>query len=418
MYRKEILQNGIDFVSEEIPLFMSASLGIFFKSGSRHEGPLEKGISHLIEHLLFKGTKNRTGKEISKSIDAVGGILNASCGKEFTCFYAKVVDKDLFLALEILSDIILNSLFNPEDIDKERAVILEEIKAIEDSPSDYIFEFYLKSVWDGHPLAIPTSGEKDVLESINREKLMEYFYKNYIPEKMIVSIAGNINHSSVSAFLKENLNDFQWDVKNKNDMVLTPPDFKPGIFINHRDCEQVHFCMGYSGISLCDDRRYAGVILDNIIGGNSSSRLFQKVREELGLVYSIYSFQNSFFDTGLFSFYGATSEKNINEVIKIVINEIDNICSKGITDDELNIAKNYVNGGMILGLESTSNRMFRIAKSELVYNRLLSIDEVLENINSVTKDEVLELAHSIFKRDKLALCLLGPVRKDIDLNVI
>ena len=409
MYRKEILHNGIVLVTEETPQFMSASVGMCVRNGSRYERDFERGVSHFIEHLLFKGTKNRSAREISTAIDAVGGILNASCGKEFTCFYAKVVDKDLPLALDLLSDMLLNSLFSTEDIEKERRVILEEINSIEDSPSDYIFDLYLKTVWNDHPLSVTTSGDKKSVLELKRENILEYFYKNYAPENMIISVAGNINHKEVLEMIVNRLGFLDKPLEKTE---VSPPSFNGQFKKYYRACEQVHVCIGYPGISLRDDRRYVSIVLDNILGGTVSSRLFQKVREDLGLVYSIYSFQNSFLDTGLFSFYAATSPEKVDQVRDVILEEIEELCKSGITEEDLDLAKNYVKGGMILSLESTSSRMFRLASSELVYNRLVSIEEILEKINAVTVQDVMDLANIIFKKDNFTCCMLGPVNNN------
>jgi predicted Zn-dependent peptidase len=413
LYHKEILPNGIVVITEEAPLFMSASIGISLNTGSRYEGLKQSGVSHFIEHILFKGTEKRTAREISTAIDSVGGVINASCGKEFTCFYARVVDKDLPLAMDVLLDMLLNSLFNKDDIEKERSVILEEIKSIEDSPGDYIFDLYLKTLLNNHPLAIMTSGDRDGVVNLGRNEILSYFEQNYVPSNIVISVAGNVKHEDVLNLSKGYLKDFKGNERN---ILLNAPVFNCGINVNFRDCGQVHLSMGYPGISVKDERRYTAIILDNILGGTASSRLFQKIREDLGLVYSVYSFQYNFLDSGIFSFYAGTSVENIKEVISIILAEIDTLCESGITDDELQIAKSYVNGGMILGLESTSNRMFRIAKSELVHKRIISIEEILEKINLVSRDDVLSLARSIFNRNRLAICLLGPVDNNMNFS--
>lgn len=392
---------------------MSASIGISLNTGSRYEEPAQAGVSHFIEHILFKGTHRRTAREISAAIDAVGGILNASCGKEFTCFYAKVVDKDLPLALDVLMDMLLNSLFNSADIEKERTVILEEIKSIEDSPGDYIFDLYLKSMLKNHPLAIMTSGDRDSVVKLGRNEILSYFERNYVPSNIVISVAGNIKHEDVLKLLRGYVTDFKGTEKETH---LDVPVFTHTVDVTFRDCGQVHLSMGYPGISVKDERRYTGIILDNILGGTASSRLFQKIREDLGLAYSVYSFQYNFLDSGLFSFYAGTSAEHIKDVINLILTEIDRFCEYGITDEDLKIAKNYVNGGMLLGLESTSNRMFRIAKSELVHKRIIPVEEILEKINLVSRDDVLSLARSIFNRDRLSICLLGPVDNNVNFS--
>ncbi len=413
LYYKEILPNGMVVITEEAPLFMSASIGISLNTGSRYEEPAQAGVSHFIEHILFKGTHRRTAREISAAIDAVGGILNASCGKEFTCFYAKVVDKDLPLALDVLMDMLLNSLFNSADIEKERTVILEEIKSIEDSPGDYIFDLYLKSMLKNHPLAIMTSGDRDSVVKLGRNEILSYFERNYVPSNIVISVAGNIKHEDVLKLLRGYVTDFKGTEKETH---LDVPVFTHTVDVTFRDCGQVHLSMGYPGISVKDERRYTGIILDNILGGTASSRLFQKIREDLGLAYSVYSFQYNFLDSGLFSFYAGTSAEHIKDVINLILTEIDRFCEYGITDEDLKIAKNYVNGGMLLGLESTSNRMFRIAKSELVHKRIIPVEEILEKINLVSRDDVLSLARSIFNRDRLSICLLGPVDNNVNFS--
>jgi len=310
-------------------------------------------------------------------------------------------------------DMLLNSLFNSADIEKERTVILEEIKSIEDSPGDYIFDLYLKSMLKNHPLAIMTSGDRDSVVKLGRNEIMSYFERNYVPSNIVISVAGNIKHEDVLKLLRGYVIDFKGTEKETH---LDVPVFTYTVDVTFRDCGQVHLSMGYPGISVKDERRYTGIILDNILGGTASSRLFQKIREDLGLAYSVYSFQYNFLDSGLFSFYAGTSAEHIKDVINLILTEIDRFCEYGITDEELQIAKNYVNGGMLLGLESTSNRMFRIAKSELVHKRIIPVEEILEKINLVSRDDVLSLARSIFNRDRLSICLLGPVDNNVNFS--
>lgn len=402
------LDNGITVLIEPLPQFMSASVGVWVNSGSIMEKEEESGISHFIEHLLFKGTKNRTAKEISQNIDSVGGVLNASCGKEATCFFAKVVNKDIALAMDLLSDMLKNSLFLPEDIDKERKVIIEEINSLEDSPEDDILNLHLKGIWNNHPLAKHVAGDKKNVARLTREEILNYFKHFYTPQDIVISMAGDVEVTFALELVKKYFGDIEGESDKRE---IPPPTFNSIFQVKEKPLEQVHICLGAPGLSSRDERRYTLGILDIILGGSTSSRLFQEIREERALVYSIYSFQSNYRSGGILNCYAATSPENTFKVLDLIKREIEKIVQFGITKDELKRAQDNFRGGIILALENTSNRMLRLARSFMTYNRVIPIKEVLEEIYSVTCEKVQSLACELLKQKEFAVTILGGLNK-------
>ncbi|MGI6552967.1 MAG: M16 family metallopeptidase [Bacillota bacterium] len=320
MYQKHILKNGVRVVIEEIPHAHSAVIGLWVRTGSRYENDRNRGVSHFIEHLLFKGTANRTAKQIAEELEVLGGSLNAFTAKEYTCFYARVLGEHLPKAVDLITDMFFHSNFAPEDIEKERKVILEEIKMYEDSPEELIHDLFATTVWQKHSLGYPILGTTDSVQGINEEIIRDYFQKYYTPERVVIAVAGKVRSEEILAMLEERYGDWQPNERKEN--AGEKPIAHAEVVFNEKDTEQVHLCIGTPGLAQNDARMYAMMILNNIIGGGLSSRLFQEIREERGLVYSIYSYHASYQDTGLFTIYAGTSPSNVMEVIELILKEL------------------------------------------------------------------------------------------------
>lgn len=385
MIVKRNLSNGIELIMEKIPYVRSVSIGIWVRTGSVNESDKISGMSHFLEHMLFKGTDKRTAKDIAGDIDKIGGQINAFTGKESTCYYVKVLDTHAAKGVEVLTDILFHSKFEQLEIAKEKTVVYEEINMYEDSPEDTVHDLLSEIVFDGHPLGRPIIGKQEIIESFSREKLLDYFNKNYTCDNIVISAAGNINEDDLINQLEKNMIDCQG---NKREKLPNIPIYKPDLRVKKKDIEQAHLCMGLKGISLDDDKYYALSILSNIMGGSMSSRLFQKIREEKGLAYSVYSYTTSYVEDGVFAFYAGVNPKQLKETTKLMIEEIDLLKSKGISEEELKTAKEQLKGNYILSLESVSGRMASIGKSQLLLDKVYTPDEVINNIDKVTKDEM------------------------------
>ena len=412
MYQKTVLANGIRIVTEQIPHVHSISMGVWIITGSRDEDKSQNGIAHFIEHMLFKGTKKRSALGISKEIDSAGGMINALTGKEYTGIYTKILDKNNAVAFDLLTDIFLNSIFDPKEIERERDVIFQEIHLSEDTPDEYIQELFSKSYFRDHPLSKPILGNMETVSNLNREKLVSFLNQNhYQPSKIIISAAGNLDHNQI-------VNGFKKHFDNIANQTSVPScnSLKPvsSFFIHTKELEQVHLCIGTKGVPQNHSLRYAGYILNTVLGGSMSSRLFQEIREKKGLAYSIYSYFSSFFDAGMFAVYLGVSKKTAKEATKLVIEELNKCKDNGISDSELKTAKEHLKGHTLLASESVDNRMSRLAKCEIYFDKFIPIEEILNNIDKVTSQEVKDLAREIFNREYLSLAALGPINhKDL-----
>lgn len=416
MFQKELLINGIRVVTEEIPYVNSVSIGIWVKVGSRYENAENNGISHFIEHMLFKGTKKRSAKEIANSIDKIGGQLNAFTSKECTCFYAKVLDTHFDIALDVLADMFFNSNFSEEDIDKERGVVIEEINMYEDSPEDLVHDLFSQAVWSGNPLGMSILGTEKSLENINREKILEYFNENYIPHNIVISVVGNIKHNETVEKIRKY---FEKDINRGNGSLrLAIPSFEPEYTLRNKVTEQVHLCMGFNGIDMKSEAFYPMLVLNNVFGGAMSSRLFQKIREDRGLAYSVFSYPSSFEDCGLFSIYAGAKPGNLKSVAELIMEEIREMKRAGITEEELYDSKEQLKGSYILGLESTSGRMISIGKSELLLGKIYSPAEILERIDKVDMNSVNSITRQIFNTDSMGAAVIGSMNGDTDIRSI
>jgi len=406
-YETSVLQNGIRVVSEYIPYVKSVAVGIWVGAGSRFESEQHNGISHFLEHLFFKGTEKRSAKDIAESLDAVGGQLNAFTTKEYTCYYAKVLDEHLDLALDVLSDMFFNSKFSEKDILKEREVIIEEIKMYEDTPDEIIHDFFSQTIWEGHPLGKPVLGTEETISTFTRDDFLQFINTHYVPENIVIALAGKVEHKKIIELLEKLFGEAK---RGPVDKYPFPPDNHSLIQNIYRDVSQVQICLGSPGLPQDHPQIYPLYILNSVLGGGLSSRLVQEVREERGLAYSVYSYHSAFSDAGLFTFYAGTRPDNYEQVIQLILKEAFTIADQGITQKELVKAKKQLKGNLYLGLESVGSRMTRIGKSLLSLNRLITPEEVANKIDQVSLEEVQDLARNIFRQDKFTITTIGPIK--------
>jgi predicted Zn-dependent peptidase len=411
MITKTTLENGIQVITEEVPNVHSVSVGIWVEAGSRDEDREENGISHFIEHMLFKGTKRRSARQIAREIDSVGGVLNAFTSKEFSSFYAKVLAEHLPVALDLLFDLYLNSTFSAEEMEKERQVIAQEISMVEDTPDEYIHDLFSESFWPRHPLGFPILGRLETIGRMNRSRLKEFFTQNYLQVQPILVAAGKMKHEDLLRSVGGVLGKVRPRKKHRSSRAPHP---RPRIFVKNKQLEQVHLLLGTQGFSATHPKRYVFSVLNTIFGGGMSSRLFQEIREERGLAYSVYSFLSSFRDSGMLGVYAGTGENTLTSVLKIVLREMRKLAEDSLRPKELRSAKEQLKGNLLLSLESTDSRMGRLAKSEIYFRRFIPSEEIIEGIERVTVDEVVALARQLFQPESLSLTVLGPV-KDKDL---
>lgn len=410
MYRKTVLNNGVRIISEQLEHLRSVSLGIWVNRGSRHEDSSENGISHFIEHMSFKGTRNRSSLQIAKELDAIGGLSNAFTGKENTCFHGRVLGRHFTLLSDILSDIFLNPTFDRDDMERERGVIIQEINMMEDSPDDNIHVLFNRFFWHGHPIGMSVLGTGETVSTIGKETILKYIRGFYLPERILVAAAGNVEHESMVSCLAPLLESVSGeDDPNPGRAV---PRSNAGVSVHQKDLEQVHICLGGEAPSQASNRRFACSIFNTILGGNMSSRLFQEIRENRGLAYSVYSFLSSYVDTGLLGVYVATECRNINPVLQTIRREIKKLRNGDLSKSDLAAAKEHLMGGIYLASESGDNRMMRIAKNEFVFERYISYEELVSNLEQVTVDDVVEIAQDIFRDGKVSLATLGPVKEE------
>jgi predicted Zn-dependent peptidase len=404
-YQKTVLENGIKVITEQIPYLKSVSIGVWVNAGSRDELPNENGISHFIEHVLFKGTERRTAFDIAKEIDSVGGTLNAFTGREYTCFYGKVIDKNLPLAMDLLSDIFLHPLMDPKDVEKERMVILQEIKMVEDTPDDYVHDLFNRVCWGNHPLGFPILGTSNTVQSFKRDEVYHFFKENYQPERMIICAAGNLQHQEVVDLIGATFGQIPKAKKNR-ERVRPHPISTTNFW--KRDLEQVHFCLGTKGLQHNHSLRFACYVLNTVLGGGMSSRLFQEIRENRGLAYSVYSYLPTYIDAGLVVVYAGTSEESLEEVIGLVLKQFERLKTDPLKGEELKNAKEQLKGNLLLSLESSDNLMTRLAKNEIYFDSYLSVDEVIKGIDEVNEESIRSLAADLFDERYFCLAILGP----------
>ncbi len=404
------LENGLRIVTEPVADVASATVGIWVENGSCHETERLNGISHFIEHLVFKGTHDRTAFQVVEEIERLGGSINAFTSKEHTCYHARALGEHCHTVLDVLGDIFLNSTFLAEDIEVEREVIVQEILDVEDSPEEFVHDYFLQSYWPGHPLGWNVTGTVDSVANIKRDDVLDYVNDRYRPDRVVVAAAGNLDHDAFVDACRER---FLGMTGSYEPPVTDMPDFNPGLFVTPRDLEQVHIVLGLPGVSVVDERRDVAEVLFSALGGGMSSRLFQRVREEKGLVYSIYSFQSPFQHIGYSGVYAATVRDHAEEVMELITKDIASIAAHGITSEELERTKAQLIGSIPLALESTEARMFRIARNQMEFGRHISLDEITEAISSVTNDDIQALAEELFAFERLAVALVGDADDDL-----
>lgn len=411
MYKRTSLDNGIPVVMEKTDDSCSVCVGIWVKVGSRNERPEDNGISHFLEHMFFKATDSRDAKTIAMEIDSIGGELNAFTSPETTTFYVKIIGEYMEKGIELLMDIFLNSTFPESDILKEKHIISEEIKMIEDTPSDYVHELFNKNIWGERGLGLPVVGSIDTITRFTRKDILNHIDSYYRPGNIIIACSGNLNEDLIVERLNKTIG--RMGCGQIPDTLL-PSEFKGGLNIATKELSESHICLGLEGIPFKSEQRYSMYLLNTILGSGYSSRLFQKVREERGLVYSIYSYHQPFFDTGLWALYAGVDEENLREVIDIILSEIKGL-TDSITEDELQRAKGQLKGNLMLALESTSSKMTNLARQEIYLGRYLSPQEIIKAVEGITLGEVRELSRRLVDNTPIALTIYGSVKEtDID----
>lgn len=410
-YQKTVLDNKLRVVSEKIDSVRSISLGVWVDVGSRDEDKAENGISHFIEHMLFKGTKKRTAKEIALALESVGGNLNAFTGRENTCFYARVTEEHLEIALDVLSDLILNPLFNPYDFKKEKKVITEEIKELDDSPAEITFDLFMQAMWGEHPLGRPVIGKLKDIQRLGRGQLLNFMRENYVCPKIVIAASGNLSHRRLTRLVEKKFRLDDHIPKRKRVSQPLPADSQK--LVLRRKSAQTHICMGFYGYSFKNPKKYPALVLSSILGGGMSSRLFQILRERLGMVYNIYSFIDFFKDKGVFGIYLGTDKKQAVPAVEQVLRELQRIKKEKLSRKELEGAKYQLKGSLILGSENTSNRMNRLARLELYLKDYISLEKTISLINKVSSSDVAEVADELLRGNRLATAILGPVGRNI-----
>ncbi|HVF03892.1 MAG TPA: pitrilysin family protein [Frankiaceae bacterium] len=408
--RRTVLPGGLRVVTESMPTVRSVAFGIWVGVGSRDEAPPLAGASHFLEHLLFKGTKRRGALEIAAVMDAVGGEMNAFTAKEYTCYYARVLDTDLPLAVDVVSDMVTSSLLTPPDFESERGVILEEIAMHDDAPDDIVHDAFARAMFGDHPLGRPVLGTVDSISAVSRSSVNGYYRRRYQPRNMVVAVAGNVEHARVVRLVRKAFG----DVLSGDVAPAAPrgggagPKVLGGVQVTRRPTEQANLVLGTGGLARTDERRFALGVLNNALGGGMSSRLFQEVRERRGLAYSVYSYHSQYADTGLFGIYAGCAPGRVDEVLSLCREQLDAVANGGLTAEEIARGKGQLKGSLVLGLEDTASRMHRLGKGELVYGEQLTVDDTIARIDAVTPDDVRDVASAVLAESRLGLAVIGP----------
>jgi predicted Zn-dependent peptidase len=410
MVVREVLDNGLRLITESMPHVRSVTIGVWLTRGSRHESDERSGIAHFVEHMLFKGSDTRTAEDIAQSIDSIGGQLDAFTAKEYASYYIKVLDDHLPLAVDLLSDIVLRPAFAPEEIEREKKVILEEIKMVEDTPDDLVHELFTEHFWEGHPLGRPILGSKETVAAFTRDALRSYFGGAYVGSNIIVSAAGNIEHARVRELIEKAFGSVARDGEPLNG---TPPRVLPQVITRTKDIEQSHVCLGTSSFPQRHDDRYVSYILNTILGGSMSSRLFQNIREKRGLAYSVFSGLSAYRDAGNLTIYAGCATDAIGEVVDLCIAEMRAMRQTPVPESELRRAKDHLKGSLMLSLENTASRMSHLGRQEIYFDRHFGLDETLAGVENVTADDVQRVARELFTGGPLAATVVGPGEPDL-----
>ena len=406
---KTILENGIRIVSKKMPHARSVSMGVWVNVGARDESQLESGLSHFIEHMIFKGTRKRSAFQIAKEFDAIGGHTNAFTAMETTCYHARVMDTHTETMVEILSDVFINSVFDPAEIDKERPVILQELGMVEDSPEEYVHVLSSYNFWGENPLGRSILGTPQNIIQFDDQMIKKFFHRLYQPDRIVISAAGKLDHNRLVDLVRPA---FETIKPGNGFPQRTTPQACSVVDLTHRELEQMHICLSAKGLSITDPRRYTFSLLNTILGGNMSSRLFQEVREKRGLAYSVYSFISSHGDTGMFGIYVGVAPNRAIETTQLVIDEICRLRKEPVESSELEGAIEYTKGGLLLASESIDNQMVRSAQNEIHFGCEIPLQEIVEKVEAVSREDILELANELFDPHQMTLTLLGPVHSD------
>jgi predicted Zn-dependent peptidase len=406
MIVREVLGNGIRLLTESMPHVRSVSVGVWLARGSRHEPETWGGMAHFVEHMLFKGTETRSAEDIAQEIDSIGGQLDAFTSKEYAGYYIKVLDEHVSRALDVLSDVVQHPAFDPGDIEREKKVIVEEIKMVEDTPDDLVHELFTQSFWEGHPLGRPILGTRDTVEALTESALRDYFGRVYTANNFVVSAVGNLEHAHVRDLLDKTFA----GIREAGDVAIDiPPTAAPAFEIRNKDLEQSHICLGTAGYSQCHDDRYVAYVLNTLLGGSMSSRLFQNVREKRGLAYSVFSGLSAYRDTGALTIYAGCANEAVGEVIDLTVEELRGVKNAPAPDAELRRAKDHLKGSLMLGLENTASRMSHLARQEIYFDRHFGLDETLAGVEKVTALDLQRVANDLFPDGALAGTVLGPL---------
>ncbi|NJD56350.1 MAG: insulinase family protein [Nitrospirae bacterium] len=409
MFTKAHLENGIPVVMESFKNVRSVAIGVWVKVGSRYEAHSENGISHFLEHMFFKGTKKYTAKDIAVEIDTVGGDLNAFTSRENTAFYVKILDEYLDRGINLLAEIFVHSTFPEDELEKEKKIIKEEIKMVEDTPDDYVHDLFTQTIWGREGLGQPVLGTRDTIASFTRDDILSHIRRYYGSRDIVIACAGNFDQDQVMTMLNARFGGLRQGSATKEGDV---PEFRFSRRVVVKDLSEAHICIGVPGLSQVSEDRYALFILNTILGGSVSSRLFQEVRENRGLAYSVYSFTAMYYDTGLWGVYAGVSRKRVREVCDLIVKEMLELGST-LTDEELDKAKRHLKGNMVLALESTNSRMNNIARQEMYYGRYISPDEIIRSLDRVSLPQVQGLAERLIARDRFSATAFGPLEKDV-----
>lgn len=419
MIQRTTLDNGIRVLSEKVPGCHSVSLGVWVNNGSRHESAELNGISHFVEHMLFKGTARRSAQAIAREVDSVGGLLNGFTSREYSCYFVKILAEKLPMAVDLLGDLICHSRFDLDDIEKERRVILQEIAMIEDNPEESIHDHFAHGFWAGHPLGMPVIGTRETVGDIDRQQMLNFMGERYVGDNLCVVAAGSLDHGELVTLVQQALGGIDsFGIEQEE----VPPVVDRQIVVVNRDLEQTHICLGVEGLPQNHTNRYGTYLLNTILGGNMSSRLFQKIREDLGLAYSVYSYHHNHTDSGAFVIYAGTSPEDASLVTRTILEELTRMRYEPVSYEELQSAKDYLKGGMMLSMESMDTRMTRLAKNELFLRGVgISLEKSRELIDAVTVELVQHLAEKLFVNNTLNLHVTGRITKadfpDVDLQI-
>ncbi len=397
---KTVLPNGITVITEHVDFVRSAAIGVWIEAGSRDENQQNNGIAHFMEHMVFKGTTHRSAFDIANGIESLGGHINAFTGKELTCFYAQVLDESVPDALDVLSDILLNPVFRPDDIEREKSVVLEELTDVEDTPSDLIHEYFVEQLYPKHALGYNILGTRDSIQNFSDSMIRSFTAENYTPERLAIVVTGHIRHENIVNLVSKYFQDFLASNGNKPRQIVNPDNAAFGTIVHTTEVQQSHLCMGVRTFPYDDERRYPLLVLNTILSGGMSSRLFQNIRERFGFVYSIFSFADFFLDSGLFGVYVGTEKNQLSFMQEKILDELRQLIIEPIETSELEKVKNQVKGSLVLSLENMFNRMNRLAKQDIYYNEFQTVDQFLARVEEVKIADVQALAEELFQADE------------------